>query len=395
MIGFDAADQTVDVLESCGQAVLWVTRKNGAAGRITCNYTTEPGSAVADVDYKPISGELVFEAGEVKKPLHVSIIDEKSYEKKETFKVCLSNLKGPNSKVKWCGTYEAEVVISSDQETKELIDDVTKLMAINNDQFKVGTSSWRQQFEEAWQVSGEEGEDGGENDAPGAADYVMHVISLPWKLLFALIPPTDIWDGKVTFVVALIFIGGVTAIIGDMAALFGCVIGLKDSVTAITFVALGTSLPDTFASKSAAEADDTADAAIGNVTGSNSVNVFLGLGLPWTMAAIFWGSKGEATSDWQLRFGGPTGPGCDLRAPNLFQEYPNGAFAVPAGSLGFSVMVFSLCAVTCIALLVVRRKVVGAELGGPTKAARLSSAVLCSLWFFYVLISALQAYESF
>ncbi len=26
---------------------------------------------------------------------------------------------------------------------------------------------------------------------------------------------------------------------------------------------------------------DTADAAIGNVMGSNSVNIFLGLGLPW------------------------------------------------------------------------------------------------------------------
>jgi solute carrier family 8 (sodium/calcium exchanger) len=26
---------------------------------------------------------------------------------------------------------------------------------------------------------------------------------------------------------------------------------------------------------------------VGNVTGSNSVNVFLGLGLPWSMAAIY------------------------------------------------------------------------------------------------------------
>ena len=53
--------------------------------------------------------------------------------------------------------------------------------------------------------------------------------------------------------------------------------GIKPAVTAITFVALGTSLPDTFASKAATLSDDTADAAIGNVTGSNSVNVFLGL----------------------------------------------------------------------------------------------------------------------
>ena len=59
------------------------------------------------------------------------------------------------------------------------------------------------------------------------------------------------------------------------------------SFAAITFVTLGTSLPDTFASKAAAVGEKTADNAIGNVTGSNSVNVFLGLGLPWTIAAIY------------------------------------------------------------------------------------------------------------
>lgn len=56
--------------------------------------------------------------------------------------------------------------------------------------------------------------------------------------------------------------------------------------SAITFVALGTSLPDTFASKTAAVQEKYADNAIGNVTGSNSVNVFLGLGLPWFIAAV-------------------------------------------------------------------------------------------------------------
>jgi len=35
----------------------------------------------------------------------------------------------------------------------------------------------------------------------------------------------------------------VTAIIGDVASHFGCTLGIKDSVTAIVFVALGTSIP--------------------------------------------------------------------------------------------------------------------------------------------------------
>lgn len=83
-------------------------------------------------------------------------------------------------------------------------------------------------------------------------------------------------------------IGIVTTIVAEFASLFGCVIGLKPAVTAITFVALGTSLPDTFASKQAAEESTNADSAIGNVTGSNSVNVFLGLGLPWMLGSIYY-----------------------------------------------------------------------------------------------------------
>ena len=82
-------------------------------------------------------------------------------------------------------------------------------------------------------------------------------------------------------------IGFLTAIIGDLASIFGCLVGLPDTVTAITFVAVGTSVPDLFASKQAAAQEKTADNSIGNVTGSNSVNVFLGMGLPWLMASIY------------------------------------------------------------------------------------------------------------
>jgi len=116
------------------------------------------------------------------------------------------------------------------------------------------------------------------------------------------VPPAVYCEGKVTFGVALVFIGFVTAIIGDLATLFGCVMGLEPSVTAITFVALGTSLPDTFASKAATIGDDTADAAIGNVTGSNSVNVFLGLGMPWLLAAIYWELTG-VNQAWEDAYG--------------------------------------------------------------------------------------------
>jgi len=43
--------------------------------------------------------------------------------------------------------------------------------------------------------------------------------------------------------VSILIIGMLTAVIGDVAAHFGCTVGLKDSVTALSFVALGTSVP--------------------------------------------------------------------------------------------------------------------------------------------------------
>lgn len=112
-----------------------------------------------------------------------------------------------------------------------------------------------------------------------------------FQVIFACIPPPSIWGGWLCFFVSLGAVGVLTAIVGDLAGLFGCLVGLKDTVTAITFVALGTSLPDLFASKQAALQEETADNSIGNVTGSNSVNVFLGLGLSWVIAAVYWTSQ--------------------------------------------------------------------------------------------------------
>ena len=128
-------------------------------------------------------------------------------------------------------------------------------------------------------------------------------------------------------------------------------------------------MPDTFASKTAALQDDSADAAIGNITGkyfwcdilclaflidiiylasnfllvfslscyrsyfqtfhitgSNSVNVFLGLGLPWVIKASYLygqGTKLEMKGD----------------------------------SLLFSVLVFLACAVITLISLILRRVV--------------------------------------
>ena len=87
------------------------------------------------------------------------------------------------------------------------------------------------------------------------------------QVLFALVPPPEYSSGAPCFCASIISIGVVTYFVGEVATLFGCALGVPDAVTAISFVALGTSLPDTFASRQAAQDSSDADAAIGNVTG--------------------------------------------------------------------------------------------------------------------------------
>ena len=212
----------------------------------------------------------------------------------------------------------------------------------------------------------------GEIDDVEASDALLHFLCMGWKVFYSFIPPPHYLGGVPCFIISLAFIGFTTFIIGEFAGLFGCVLLIKPSVTAITFVALGTSLPDTFASMMAATGDSYADASVGNVTGSNSVNVFLGLGLPWVLATIYEGNTPASVKGYDSK----------------------GKYFVPSESLGFSVVIFVICAILCILLLLFRRWAVGGELGG-TKCGRISSACfLIGLWLFYIIMCIIQAYGS-
>ena len=57
-------------------------------------------------------------------------------------------------------------------------------------------------------------------------DIVFHVISLPWKLIFMFVPPPSYCRGWLCFWICLLFIAGMTYIIGDLAELFGCAMGV-------------------------------------------------------------------------------------------------------------------------------------------------------------------------
>jgi solute carrier family 8 (sodium/calcium exchanger) len=379
--------ETETFTEQTTDAVLTVTveRKNGSKGVVGCKYHTENDSAIQDVDFEACEGDLTFESGQMSAEIPITIKARGRYSGSEMFRLYLSDVSG-GAKFE-SGTDGGEehtilsIFIAADEKNKEKVDALQKVLNMNWDKARVGHSNYAQQFSEALYPGGS-AEDA--KEAP-KSEWILHVISLPWKLFFALIPPPDYGGGWVCFVVALCFIGFVTAIIGDMAALLGCVMGVPDAITAITFVALGTSLPDTFASKAAAVQDEYADASIGNVTGSNSVNVFLGLGLPWTIGAFFWSSIDDTQKiEWGMKY-------IDTDVP---KNYPDGAFAVIAGDLGFSVIVFSICACTTIGILVARRKICGGELGGPQPMRGASSAFMVLLWFVYVALSSWKTMDT-
>jgi len=394
IFGFE--DSEAEIVESVGTYELEVKRISGARGKVAIPYNTEDGTAKEGTHYEAQEGELMYENEETTKTISIAITDEESYEKnlimyveigeprhiaegKEGEGVDYSELDAKNPEEL---TEEEKIALLGRpclgantriqiriKESKEFKNSVDKMMQKANNSMMVGSSSWLDQFSEAFTVQAgddddEEGEDGeeGEEKMPSCGDYIMHFLTLPWKLIFAFIPPTGIYDGYPTFVISIFFIGACTAVIGDIAGHLGCFINLKDGVNAIAFVALGTSVPDTFASKTAAIEDETADASVGNVTGSNAVNVFLGIGIAWTMAAIYWEAQGLV-------------------------------FEVEPGSLGFSVTIFCIEALLAILILFARRSpVVGGELGGPKLFKTISSAIFVFFWCFYVAISALEAY---
>merc|ERR1711862_1044810 len=160
-------------------------------------------------------------------------------------------------------------------------------------------------------------------------------------------------------------------------------------ITAITFVALGTSLPDTFASKTAAEMDPYADASIGNVTGSNSVNVFLGIGLSWTVAAIVWKAReGEEYVSMGIKDG-------KVEMTSIEIKKRNGDFTTCAGSIWFNLGVFCVNAFFALQHLLQRRRKWGGELGGPKTFAvfgqYFSAGFLVFQWFLYIGASSIWA----
>lgn len=190
--------------------------------------------------------------------------------------------------------------------------------------------------------------------------------------------------------------GVVVGWVNDVTLMLGCALEISDMLTAIVLVAAGTSIPDTFASKIAAERDDTADESITNVTGSNSVNVFLGLGLPWTMAAVYWNNMADSTAvmEWVATCCGHdltliTKYGPEWITSSVGLEGKKGGIQgliMDGSSIGLPTLAFLSCATGATVLLNWRRKNCGGELGGDSRM--FSAGLLVLFWACVIVVTA-------
>mmetsp|Transcript_16853 Transcript_16853/g.23275 ORF Transcript_16853/g.23275 Transcript_16853/m.23275 type:complete len:617 (+) Transcript_16853:1233-3083(+) len=356
IISFEKA--MVEVLETASEVVLNVKRQKGCDGKVSCDYKTVNNTAKAGMAFTETSGTISYEPNEANQQIVVYFPTDSVLEVHNSFYVSLEN---PQGGCQLSKRSRCLITFVSDDEVTELAEKMVEKMKKKMQVFQLGSGSWSMQFREALVPECGVNSDG-EEVPLGTGALIMHYLCITWKLLFAMVPPPEMKGGWPTFCISLAFIGMVTAIVGEVAALLGCALGIVDSVTAISFVALGTSLPDTFASRQATVEADNADAAIGNVTGSNSVNVFLGLGLPWMIASVYYKIKGEK-------------------------------YEVIAGDLAFSVTVYTICAIACMSTLFLRRMPMfgGGELGGGTFGKRLTATFFLSMWVAYIVISALNA----
>jgi solute carrier family 8 (sodium/calcium exchanger) len=193
-------------------------------------------------------------------------------------------------------------------------------------------------------------------------------MSLPWKLLFAFIPPRKWGGGWLSFMLTFLMIGFLSMILLSVITSMGCVFNIMPCIQTILMVSIGTSLPDYYSSKSIAQDKNIryADAAIGAIFGSNATNIFIGLGLPWTIASVY------------------------------YEYYDKGHFKLgyaQGADITFCIVMFLVASLIVFMVLLIRRIHFGGELGGNLDGKCFSGIVLILCWALFAFLAIAGCYE--
>ena len=80
-----------DAAEDAGILSFEVSLSGTSGKKVTVDFATSDGTAVAEADYRPAAGTLTFEPGEIARTVEVSVIDDAIHEPEEWFALALAN----------------------------------------------------------------------------------------------------------------------------------------------------------------------------------------------------------------------------------------------------------------------------------------------------------------
>mgnify|MGYP001243538114 CR=1 FL=1 len=123
------------------------------------------------------------------------------------------------------------------------------------------------------------------------ADLPYWLVALPWNLSMTLTIPkceTERMENFyiLTFLMSLAWITGITYFMVEWSARLGCILEIPHVVMGQVVLAAGSSVPDALSSVAVAK-QGMGDMAIANAIGSNIFDIWLGLGVPWSIVLPF------------------------------------------------------------------------------------------------------------
>eukprot|EP01095_Lingulamoeba_sp_RSL-Kostka_P007787 TRINITY_DN2528_c0_g1_i1.p1 TRINITY_DN2528_c0_g1~~TRINITY_DN2528_c0_g1_i1.p1 ORF type:complete len:518 (-),score=153.97 TRINITY_DN2528_c0_g1_i1:73-1626(-) len=120
--------------------------------------------------------------------------------------------------------------------------------------------------------------------------WIWFVLAFPYEIIFKYTVPKATggrfkYQFFVTFFVALAWLALLTAGMVKWTEKLGCILNIPDGVMGVTFLAVGTSMPDCLTSIFIARTG-RGDMAVSNALGSNVFDILLALCIPWLLSTF-------------------------------------------------------------------------------------------------------------
>lgn len=130
----------------------------------------------------------------------------------------------------------------------------------------------------------------------GWIEQVYWAAYLPVNLLLYFTVPKIKSLYPICFVMCMAWIGVYTYVVAWMITLIGYTFRIPDSVMGLTFLAIGTSVPEVFSSLIVSR-QGKGSMAVSNSIGSNTFDILVCLGLPWLIKSIM---NGLENGNWYV-----------------------------------------------------------------------------------------------